>query len=59
MADITMYTSENCPVRDSCYRVQANPSDLQSWSDFEYTCNEDNGFAYYIKTINKNGGDKL
>lgn len=49
MADITMCTSENCPVRDSCYRVQAKPNQFQSWSNFEYTCNENNGFEDFIK----------
>lgn len=49
MADITMRTSENCPIRDSCYRMQAEPSQFQSWSNFEYTCNENSGFDDYIK----------
>ena len=49
MPDITMCTSENCPMRDKCYRVRSNPSEYQSWSNFEYTCNENNGFEDFIK----------
>lgn len=52
MPDISMCTSENCPMRHSCYRVQAKPSTYQSWSNFEYTCNKDSGFCEYIK-LNK------
>ena len=48
MPDITMCTSENCPYIDRCYRVRAKPSKYQSWSNFEYTCNEDNGFENFI-----------
>ena len=47
--DITMCTSINCPERDDCYRVQAKPSVMQSWSNFEYRCNEDSGFCDFIK----------
>ena len=49
MADITMCVCDKCPMRENCYRIQAEPDELQSWSNFEYTCNENNGFAYYIK----------
>ena len=48
MSDITMCTSENCPYIDRCYRVRAKPSKYQSWSNFEYTCNEDSGFEDFI-----------
>ena len=48
MADITMCTGLNCPKREECYRTKANPSPLQSWSNFEYTCNEDSGFCDFI-----------
>lgn len=44
IADITMCTSVNCPERDGCYRAQTKPSVMQSWSNFEYTCNENSGF---------------
>lgn len=49
MPDITMCASENCPEREECYRTQAKPSKLQSWSNFEYTCNEESGFCDFIK----------
>ena len=48
MADITMCTSENCPYKDKCYRTKAKPEKYQSWSNFEYTCNENSGFEYFI-----------
>lgn len=52
--DISMCLSDNCPMRDSCYRVQAKPGQYQSWCNFEYTCNEDNGFCDYIKLNKEN-----
>ena len=48
IADIAMCTSENCPYKDKCYRVVAKPVEDQSWSNFEYTCNENNGFEDFI-----------
>ena len=53
MADITMCASEHCSLRDSCYRVQAIANDYQSWSNFEYTCNENTGFEDYIPIMKK------
>ena len=50
IADITMCTSENCPYKDKCYRTQAKPNSFQSWSNFEYTCNENSGFEDFIPT---------
>ena len=44
-----MCSSENCPMRNKCYRYTARASDWQSWSNFEYTCNEDSGFEDFIK----------
>lgn len=52
MPDITMSSSINCPMQESCYRVKAMPEKLQSWSNYEYSCNEDNGFENYIKMRN-------
>ena len=49
MPGITLCTSENCPYKDKCYRVQAKSSKYQSWSNFEYTCNENSGFEDFIK----------
>ena len=48
MADITMCISENCPYKDKCYRANTKPSIFQSWSNFEYTCNENSGFENFI-----------
>ena len=55
IADITMCTSENCEMRDKCYRVRAKPVEYQSWSNFEYRCNEKSGFCDFIpvKHFNK------
>lgn len=51
MADVILCTSTECPVRHSCYRAKASPQNLQTQrcQNFEYTCNEDNGFADYIQ----------
>lgn len=49
IADITMCASENCPMRDKCYRVQAKADEQQAWCNFEYTCNENSGFEDFIK----------
>ena len=48
MPDITMCTSETCDMKEFYYRVIAKPDKLQSYSNFEYTCNEDNGFEYFM-----------
>ena len=53
IADITMCTSENCPYRDECYRVRAKPGKYQSWSNFEYVCNENSGFEDFIQYVKK------
>lgn len=49
MADITMCSSKNCPMRATCYRSRAQASKYQSRYDFEYICNEYSGFPDYIK----------
>lgn len=48
MSDITMCSSENCPMRYECYRSQSETNKHHSWSNFEYTCNENNGFEDFI-----------
>lgn len=53
MADMTMCTSKNCPMREKCYRIMAKPSKFQSWSNFEYTCNENSGFEDFIRKNEK------
>ena len=52
MAEITMCNSENCPMKEKCYRSTAVPNrQWQSWSNFECICNEDNKFKECIKNI--------
>ena len=47
--DVTLCTSIECPVKNTCYRAQAKPERLrQKYFNFEYTCHEYNGFVYYI-----------
>lgn len=48
--DITMCTSGHCPMRKSCLRARGEPNKIrQSYANFEYTCNENDGFSNYIK----------
>lgn len=51
MPDITMCFSENCPMKEKCYRATANPDPFyQSYTDFSsYTCNEESGYEDFIK----------
>ena len=49
MPNITMCSSLNCQMKNQCYRSTARPDADQSWSNFEYSCNEDSGFDRYIK----------
>lgn len=56
MPDISMCSSDNCPMKDKCYRSTATASKYQSWSNFEYTCNENNGYADFI--LNKRMGKR-
>ena len=49
--DITMCTSTECPQRKTCYRAQAKPDRYQSYSNFEYVCNEESGFEDYIPIL--------
>ena len=50
MPDISMCSSDNCPMKDKCYRSTATVSKYQSWSNFEYTCNENSGYTDFIPT---------
>lgn len=50
MPDITMCSSNGCPMKEECYRSRAKPDTLQSWSNFEYTCNENSGYENFIST---------
>lgn len=54
MAHITMCSSLKCPKYDECYRAQAKVNMYgQSWSNFEYTCNESSGFDEFIPINDK------
>ena len=46
--DITMCLSDNCARFLICYRAQANPSKIQSYSDFSTYCNRRSNFCEYI-----------
>lgn len=48
MPDISMCSSEHCPMKDKCYRSTATASKYQSWSNFENICNENNGYRDFI-----------
>lgn len=49
MSDITMCSNEHCPMKDKCYRASAKPNKFaQSWSNFEYTCNENSGYEDFM-----------
>lgn len=48
MPDISMCSSKHCPMKDKCYRSTATASKYQSWSNFEYACNENNGYEDFI-----------
>ena len=56
--DITMCTSEKCPEREKCYRVQAKASEYQSWFNFEYECNEESCFCEFLplRVVKHNNG---
>ena len=54
MPDMTMCSSQACPMKYECYRKMAIPNKFQSFSNFEYTCNEQNGFKDYIAILDNN-----
>jgi hypothetical protein len=49
MADITMCANKECPLRETCYRVQAPINEYrQSWSLYDP---DENGVCdHYVKT---------
>ena len=51
MTNLTLCSSTECPVKNVCYRSQAQPKKSQSYYDFCYTCNEDTGFVCYIPCV--------
>lgn len=44
-----MCSSNFCPYKNKCCRSIAKPDKFQSYSNFEYICNENSGFEMYIK----------
>ena len=46
---MVMCTSKNCPYRATCNRSRAMPTVTQTYNNFEYICNENNGFADFIQ----------
>lgn len=52
MPDISMCKNTECPLKDTCYRFTATPSEpVQSYSDFKY--DEKKGCDYYWKIKKK------
>ena len=50
MPDISMCTWKDCPLGDTCYRLQAVPSYIQAYADFETEFNkETNTCIHHIK----------
>lgn len=43
-----MCTSADCYYKNSCYRANNALNKDCECVNFEYTCNENNGFQYYI-----------
>lgn len=41
MPDITMCSNNECERKENCYRHNATPDHLQSYSDFKPYCNKD------------------
>lgn len=53
MPDITMCTNKDCELSDTCYRVQAEPSKMQSYSSYENICTEGDRTRYWeVKSNN-------
>lgn len=55
MGDLVMCTSYECPMRKSCRRHSGISASNSQYYNFEYSCNENSGFADYMTLkINKN-----
>ena len=46
--DITMCMTENCPMKDKCYRYTAIPERIQSYSLFGPVCCDNGNYDYFI-----------
>ena len=60
--DITMCCAKNCTHSNKCYRYRKEPSNNQSYYNYEYECNIGSGFDYFesmletdVNVINKEG----
>lgn len=49
--------TEDCPMVEMCYRIQAKDEENQSYNDFGYFCNKDSGFCDFIKITE--GGNSI
>ena len=47
MADISMCSGKNCPLKKKCYRYTAPQSDYQSWFDNPPLKEEDDSCEYF------------
>jgi hypothetical protein len=58
--DNTKCTSLNCPYKNKCMRQFTDDPDdpNQSYYNYEYTCNINDGFSYYIPNIRSNANEK-
>ena len=55
MPDISMCSSESCPLKEKCYRVKAKPDPLwQTYSDFSDSLNEDKTECKHFMENGKN-----
>ena len=43
-----MCTAEKCLYVKDCLRQTQEPSESQSWSNFQYGCNQNNGFSEFL-----------
>lgn len=59
MINVIMCTSKYCPVRDTCYRARVKEEESCSWNNFEYTCNENNGYIDFIPITAQNNTNKI
>lgn len=57
MADIILCSNVHCPVRSTCHRSSTKVEESQVWSNFEYFCNENSGFADYIPITTRDDRD--
>jgi hypothetical protein len=56
MPDISMCTNEECPLKETCYRYNATPSEfMQAYAKFEYD-KDTKSCDYYWKNV-KDGKD--